>query len=86
MIQLRITKMEEIIKKKITVVQVAKELAVTRKTVHQWLAKTSVEIRSKISCSCFTSTKKSACTSTAKVLYGFNEMFFWISIIEKVTN
>lgn len=39
MIQLRITKMEEIIKKKITVVQVAKELAVTRKTIHQWLAR-----------------------------------------------
>ena len=39
MIQLRITKVQEIIKKEITVVQVARELAVTRKTVHQWLAR-----------------------------------------------
>jgi hypothetical protein len=39
MIQLRITKVQEIIKKKITVVQVARELAVTRKTVHQWLSR-----------------------------------------------
>ena len=39
MIQLRITKVEEIIKKEITVVQVAREMAVTRKTVHQWLAR-----------------------------------------------
>lgn len=39
MIQLRITTMEEIIKKEITVVQVAKELAVTKKTVHHWLAR-----------------------------------------------
>lgn len=39
MIQLRITKVEEIIKKEITVVQVARELAVTRKTVHQWLVR-----------------------------------------------
>ncbi len=39
MIQLRITKMQEIINKEITVVQVARELAVTRKTVHQWLAR-----------------------------------------------
>lgn len=37
MIQLRITKVQEIMKKEITVVQVARELAVTRKTVHQWL-------------------------------------------------
>lgn len=39
MIQLRIAKVQEIIKKEITVVQWARELNVTRKTVHQWLAK-----------------------------------------------
>lgn len=39
MIQLRITKIQEIINKEITVVQVARELAVTRKTIHQWLAR-----------------------------------------------
>lgn len=39
MIQLRIAKVQEIMKKEITVVQVAKELAVTRKTVHQWVAR-----------------------------------------------
>ena len=39
MIQLRITKVQEIMKKEITVVQVARELAVTRKTIHQWLAR-----------------------------------------------
>ena len=39
MIQLRINKIQEIINKTITVTQVARELAVTRKTVHQWLAR-----------------------------------------------
>jgi len=39
MIQLRITKMEEILKKEVSVVQGARELAVSRKTVHQWLAR-----------------------------------------------
>lgn len=39
MIQLRIVKIQEIINKEITVVQVARELTVTRKTVHQWLAR-----------------------------------------------
>lgn len=39
MIQLRIAKVQEIMKKEITVVQVARELAVTRKTVHQWVAR-----------------------------------------------
>jgi transposase-like protein len=39
MIQLRITKVQEIINKEITVVQGARELNVTRKTVHQWLAR-----------------------------------------------
>ena len=39
MIQLRITKVQAIINKEITVVQGARELAVTRKTVHQRLAR-----------------------------------------------
>ncbi len=39
MIQLRIAKVQEIINKEITVVQVAKELNISRKTVHQWLAR-----------------------------------------------
>jgi len=39
MIQLRIAKVQEIIKKEITVVQGARELNVSRKTIHKWLAR-----------------------------------------------
>jgi len=39
MIQLRSTKVQEIINKAITVTQVAKELAVSRKIIHKRLAK-----------------------------------------------
>lgn len=46
MIQLRITKIKEITKKESTIVHVAKELAVTRKTVYQWLARYKNDERS----------------------------------------
>jgi transposase-like protein len=39
MIQLRIAKVQEIINKEITVIQGARELNVSRKTIHQWIAR-----------------------------------------------